>query len=91
MLLIPFRFVLAGTAGISCAGMQSEMVLPPIPPQVKFRPISGCFGRSGQFRPILGGMEISAGIGFAFKKKNSILQLRCFTSQIRCSQIHLHM
>ena len=69
MLLIPFRFVLAGTAGISCAGMQSEMVLPLIPPQVKFRPISGCFVRSGQFRPILGGMGISAGIGFALKKK----------------------
>ena len=68
MLLIPFRSVLAGTAGISCAGMQSEMVLPPISPQVKFRPVSGCFGRSRQFRPILGGLGLSAGIGFADRK-----------------------
>ena len=57
----------------------------------------GCFGHSGQFRPISGGMGILANTGFAFKKKKYIyiyiyiLQLRCFTSQIRCSQIHSHM
>ena len=36
-----------GTAGIFHTGMQIGTIIPPIPPWVKFRPISGCFG---QFR-----------------------------------------
>ena len=53
-------------AGISRANVQSGMALPPIPPQVKFRPVLGCFGCFGQFRPILGGMGISAGTGYIY-------------------------
>ena len=60
-------------ARISLASVQSEMLLPLIPPQVKFQPILECFDHFDQFWPISGGMEILAGTGFDFffKKKNS--------------------
>ena len=66
MLLIPFRFG-QNDRNFSCrCAIQNGTTT--IPPQVKFRPVSGCVGRSNQFRPISGGMGISAGIGFALKK-----------------------
>ena len=47
------------------------MVLLPIPPQVKFWPILGCFDHSNQFWKISSGMGILAGTSFGFKKNLS--------------------
>ena len=41
-----FRSVLAGTAGISRTGEKNGIVIPSIPPRIKFRPISANFGRN---------------------------------------------
>ena len=60
------RSVPAGTEGISHTGMQTGTRQPPIPPRVKFRGVSVCFGRFGEFQSVLAGMCISAGLLFGF-------------------------
>ena len=64
------------------------MVLPPILPRVKFRLVSRCFGRSGQFQPILDGIVISATTGFAFKKKKKILSYNYIVLHLK-SNVHI--
>jgi len=62
-----FHFVPDGTAGIFHTGKQTGTIIPPIPPQVKFRPISRCSGHSGQFRQKYKFRPVP---DFGFKKKN---------------------
>ena len=42
------------------------MVIPSIPPRIKFRPISTRSERSGKFRPISAEIHFSAGMNFVF-------------------------
>ena len=58
---IPFR---PERDGKSRTDMQTGARQPPIPPRVKFRGVSVCFGRFGEFRDVSAGMCISAGLLF---------------------------
>ena len=49
--------------------MQIDTIIPSIPPQVKFRPISGYSSHSSQFQSISAEIQISAGTRFWLKKK----------------------
>ena len=60
------RSVPARTDGKSRTGMQTGTRHPHVPPRLKFRPISACFGRFGLFRPVSAGLLIPAGILFGF-------------------------
>ena len=51
--------------------MKTDTIIPVIPPWVKFRPISGCFGHSGQFWSI-------TDFGFKKKKKSYLLGFEPF-------------
>ena len=44
--------------------MQTGTRQPPIPPWIKFRGVSVCFGRFGEFRGVSAGMCISADLLF---------------------------
>ena len=66
-----------GTAGIFHTGMQIGTIIPPIPPWVKFRPISGCFGQfrlKYKFWPKYKFQPVSD-FSLKKKKKNSYLLL----------------
>ena len=66
-----FRFVPDRTVGIFHPSMQTDTITPPVPPWVKFRPISGYSGHSDQFRAVL---------DFGLKKKKKILPFSSFYS-----------
>ena len=74
-----FRSVPAGTERKSRTGTQTSTRQPPIPPRVKFRGVSMCFGRFSKFWCVSAGTYISAELLFwVFFSFSTLLLLRPF-------------